>query len=243
MASKALTCSCLLPLASLKPKPSNPAIGTGSLSLLSSNCNGGIPAHLRWGRPFSLSAVKAVASGEGGGNEDSSSVQVSHGGADKNRGTAVERRPRRLDVSPFGLMDPFSPMRTMRQMLDAVDQVFEDTMTVFPGVGAGAGAARAPWDMREEEGEIKMRFDLPGLSKEDVKVAVEDDVLVIKAQQQKEEGGDSWWGRNLSSYNTRLQLPDNCETDKIKAELKNGVLFISIPKTKVQRKVMDVDIQ
>ena len=102
---------------------------------------------------------------------------------------------------------------------------------------------RAPWDIVEDDNEIKMRFDMPGLSKEDVKVMVEDDMLVIQGETKKEEGGDDAWKRSYSSYDTRLQLPDDCEVDKIKAELKNGVLYITIPKAKVERKVIDVQIQ
>ncbi|KAL8551069.1 hypothetical protein ACS0TY_000231 [Phlomoides rotata] len=184
--------------------------------------------------------TRAQATGD---NKDSA-VDVQHvsgrqGGG--NQSAAVERRPRRLaaDISPFGLLDAVSPMRSMQQMLNAMDTIFEDA-----GLPRTRADTRAPWDIKEDENEINMRFDMPGLSKEDVKVCVEDDVLVIRGERKKEgKNGDDWWtSRSYSTYGTRLQLPDNCDKSKVKAEMKDGVLYISIPMTKVERKVIDVQI-
>ncbi|GKB33282.1 small heat shock protein, chloroplastic [Tanacetum coccineum] len=188
-----------------------------------------------------LASVRAQAE-----NDSSVDVQVSKSQNKGGANSSVERLPSST-ISPFGLLDPMSPMRTMRQMLDTIDRMFEDPVTRTGTLPAWN--IRSPWDIQDAENEIKMRFDVPGLSKEDLKVFVEDNMLVIKGEhkedQQGNEGGDngSWARQNYSSYQTRIDLPDNCEKEKIKADLKNGVLLISIPKTKVERKVIDVKIE
>ncbi|KAL0321612.1 UNVERIFIED_CONTAM: Small heat shock protein, chloroplastic [Sesamum calycinum] len=229
MAAKSLACS---------PFVSNNVVGTPNRASVGP-CSVFFPPACNL-RKRSSSVVRARAADE---NNDTA-VDVHHlsgGQRGTNKDTALERRPRRLavDVSPFGLLDTLSPMRSMRQMIDTMDRLFEDAMT-FPRT---TSELRAPWDVNEDENEIKMRFDMPGLSKEEVKVSVEDDVLVIKGEQKAEQGKeDSWSKRSYSSYDTKLQLPDDCQKDKIKAEMKNGVLYISVPKAKVEKKVIDVEI-
>ncbi|GLU21329.1 hypothetical protein SLE2022_374750 [Rubroshorea leprosula] len=118
-------------------------------------------------------------------------------------------------------------------------RTFEDSI-IFPG--QTGGELGAPWDIHDDENGIKMRFDMPGLSKEDVKVSVEDGMLIIRAEHKKEGRDDSWSSRNFSKYDAHLQLTDNYDKNKIKAELKNGVLSISIPKNKEGKKVINVKL-
>ncbi|MQM21880.1 hypothetical protein Taro_054926 [Colocasia esculenta] len=235
--------------------PSRPKSSSLPVGKLGSN-GGGVSGRISIRTPRRRITRPRAQQAAGGESKDTS-VDV-HVEQQQGSSTAVERRPRRpaFEISPFGLVDPLSPMRTMRQMLDTVDRLFEEAI-VFPGaapagrgtLSSGGGEVRTPWDIREEEDAVRMRFDMPGLSKEEVKVSVEDDVLVIRgehkaAEEGKKEGEEEeWWRRSASSYDMRLLLPDNCDKDKIRAELKNGVLMVTVPKAQVERKVIDVEIQ
>ncbi|PPS07980.1 hypothetical protein GOBAR_AA12656 [Gossypium barbadense] len=90
------------------------------------------------------------------------------------------------------------------------------------------------WDMREDNNALYIRIEMPGLSKEDVKISVEQNTLIIRG-----EGGKDWEGEEEEEegggrrYSSRLDLPPTMyKVDEIKAEMKNGVLKVVVPKVK-----------
>lgn len=94
--------------------------------------------------------------------------------------------------------------------------------------GIGAGVRRG-WDVRDTDDALKLLIDMPGLDKEDVKVSVEQNTLVIKGEEAKESDVEES-GRK---YTGRIDLPEKVyRTDQIKAEMKNGVLKVVVPKAK-----------
>ncbi|KAL4279771.1 hypothetical protein GQ457_03G041910 [Hibiscus cannabinus] len=97
-----------------------------------------------------------------------------------------------------------------------------------------------PSRVKEQDDCYKLHYDMPGLTKEDVKITVDDGVLHIKGEHKEEEG---WDARSYGHYNTSLVLPDDAKVDDIKAELKDGVLSIIVPKTEESKKdVKQVEI-
>uniref|UniRef100_A0A6N2NGA9 SHSP domain-containing protein n=1 Tax=Salix viminalis TaxID=40686 RepID=A0A6N2NGA9_SALVM len=105
----------------------------------------------------------------------------------------------------------------------------------FPPASRGAGALlpRRGYDVKEDENSLYIFMDMPGLSKEDVKVTVEQNTLVINGEESK-EGDES--GRR---YSSRLELPSN---QFMLDEIKNGVLKLEVPKVKeeVEKNVHEV---
>ncbi|MCO5590897.1 hypothetical protein L7F22_044872 [Adiantum nelumboides] len=92
-------------------------------------------------------------------------------------------------------------------------------------------------DWKESEDAHSITADLPGLSKEDVKVELEDrNILKISGERRKEEvkEGDIWHRveRATSKFMRIFRLPDNVETNNITATFNNGVLQLVIPKAK-----------
>lgn len=96
--------------------------------------------------------------------------------------------------------------------------------------------------VKEQDDCYKLRFNVPGLGKDDVKITVEEGILTIKGEhkeEQEEEGSDDdehWSARSYGYYNSSMMLPDDAKVDEIKAEMKNGVLTVLIPRTEKPKK-------
>ncbi|XP_021734610.1 26.7 kDa heat shock protein, chloroplastic-like isoform X1 [Chenopodium quinoa] len=99
---------------------------------------------------------------------------------------------------------------------------------------------RTPWNTSEDEHEIKMWFDMPGLAGENIEVEVIDDLLYIKG----DGGVDAFGNKILSPFDSRVQLPHYSWKEEITAVFKNGVLYITVPKiTKFEHKVIHVPVR
>ena len=102
------------------------------------------------------------------------------------------------------------------------------------------GLVPAEWsprvDVLEREGQFVVRADLPGLSKDDIKVEVTDDMLTIqgdrKSEKKEEREGCCYSECSYGSFYRAIPLPEGAEAGKATAEFNKGVLEITMPAPK-----------
>ncbi len=88
-----------------------------------------------------------------------------------------------------------------------------------------------PVDIFETENALVVVADLPGVSKDEVDIRVEDGILTIKGKAGYQPKADILREEfTLHDYYRKFQLSDEVDQDKISAESKNGVLTITLPK-------------
>ncbi|OWM78278.1 hypothetical protein CDL15_Pgr015097 [Punica granatum] len=126
----------------------------------------------------------------------------------------------------------------LMQATDNINRLF-NSMNISPWQLAGS--------VKEKDDHYKIRYEVPGLTKDDVKITVHDGVLSIRGEQKKEEEEEAdderWSAASYGYYNTSLVLPEDAKVDEIKAELKDGVLSITVPRTeKPKREVKEVKV-
>ncbi|XP_044506928.1 heat shock 22 kDa protein, mitochondrial-like [Mangifera indica] len=108
-----------------------------------------------------------------------------------------------------------------------------DQMTENPFFAGTQGGIRRGWDAEENENALILRIYMPGLGKEDVKVSVEQNTLVIKGERAKEVDDEE-----SVRYTSRMDLPEKkYKTNEIKAEMKNGVLKVAVPRVKEEERI------
>ena len=142
----------------------------------------------------------------------------------------------------------WDPFRELESMSDRLNRVF-----TRPSLSTGGRETLtvADWmptvDISETEGEYIIKAELPEVKKEDVKVTVEDGVLTLQGErrQEKEEKGKKYHRveRSYGSFARSFSLPETDDEGAVKAEYKDGVLNLHLPKTeKVKPKTIDVKV-
>jgi HSP20 family protein len=132
-----------------------------------------------------------------------------------------------------------SPRRTspLRSLQEEVNRVFE---SVFPSsMREEDESMSAVWsprmDLTESDENYHLLVDLPGISKKDVTISVEDNRLTIRGERRDESREESEnmvrMERTFGSFYRSVRLPKSVNEDKIKATFTNGVLSVDIPKT------------
>ena len=136
----------------------------------------------------------------------------------------------------------WNPLTHRDEFLTPFDSLFDDMLTeVFPslskdlGVGFFGKGSYPKVDVIDHKDRVVIEAEIPGLTRDDVSVELEENVLTIngnKKQQELANEDATYIRRELkrSSFKRSFTLGDNLEVDDINADFENGILAISVPK-------------
>jgi HSP20 family protein len=143
----------------------------------------------------------------------------------------------------------WDPFRELEDVSDRLNRMFSRPATQMPS--GKETMIVADWtpsvDISETEGEYQIKAEIPDVKKDDVKITLEDGVLTIQGQrkQEKKEQSTKYHRieRSYGSFARTFSLPDVIDVEKVKAEFKDGVLHLHLPKSeKAKPKTIEVKV-
>jgi HSP20 family protein len=137
----------------------------------------------------------------------------------------------------------FQPVREVENLGKKMRQF----MGEFPdGIGVEFGAFSPRINLAENETEVVVFAELPGVLKEDVKLSIQDHILTIKGEKKKEIDEDKVnfyrVERLYGAFSRSIEIPVEVDVDKISAKFENGVLRIVLTKTAKEIKEKTIEI-
>ena len=141
----------------------------------------------------------------------------------------------------------WSPWREMPTLQNRFNRLFDDP---FFRVGqmdddAGMGLWNPAVDLYEKDDHFMIKAELPGVDKKDIKIDLQDRLLTLSGERtyDNEVKEENYYRRERSygKFQRAFTLPADVDSDKIKAEFKDGVLQIEVPKPE-EKKAKQVTI-
>ena len=110
-------------------------------------------------------------------------------------------------------------------------------------MGAGNGQQSSTWlpavDAWETEGELVLAFDLPGIPEDKISVELEDNVLTVSGERERTQKSSDdrfyRYERRFGTFSRSVTLPQGVNEEAIKADYKDGVLEVHVPKPQEQK--------
>ena len=136
-------------------------------------------------------------------------------------------------ITPFTRSNWVSPLERLYALQRELDRT-------IPGDTNGSTAWVPPMDVVETADEVLCHLEVPGMSREDLEIRVQDNILVVSGekkyqnQEQKEDGFRSI-ERRYGSFERSVTLPRTVDTSNVKARHENGVLTIVLPKVEASK--------
>ncbi len=129
----------------------------------------------------------------------------------------------------------WTPLRDALRLSDEMNRLFDPRPFAFTGAGESLATGFAPpVDIYEDAEGITLRAELPGLSANEVDLRIENDTLTLKGERklENEEKKDNYRRieRWSGAFSRSFTLPPTVDTDKVRAESRNGVLNVFLPK-------------
>ncbi len=130
----------------------------------------------------------------------------------------------------MAMMTRWEPFRDLARLQDEMARLFEDRRFT-----AGESVGWTPaCDIYEDEDSVSLRFELAGVDPKDVEVRFENGTLTLKGERklEQEEKRDNYHRveLNYGIFTRSFSLPATVDAEKIRAESKNGVLTVTVPK-------------
>lgn len=103
-------------------------------------------------------------------------------------------------------------------------------------------------DVLEEKDKYVVKADLPGLKQDDIKIELSDNVLSISGERKHERNEEDknkkyyYYERSYGAFERKFVLPNDADTEKIKAKYENGVLSIEVQK-KESKKPKEIKVE
>jgi HSP20 family protein len=127
--------------------------------------------------------------------------------------------------------------------LAALQNEMSRWMSQVTGAATPGNGQTSTWlpavDVWETETELVVSFDLPGISEEEIAVELEDNVLTVSGKRERtsEHSNERFYRfeRRFGTFSRSLTLPQGVKEDEVKAEYRNGVLEVRVPKPEEQK--------